>query len=83
MVRVTKEEKEEIVLETEEQKNRAQLIGELASFLSKSEGYMVSVTILKDGKLNHHLIRQSFPDIDILKSINEVEKIAVEYLKTI
>ena len=56
---------------------------ELVTFLKNADGYLATVTILSNGKLNHHLITKNFPDLDILKSIAAVEKMSVERLKAL
>ena len=56
---------------------------ELVTFLKNADGYLATVTILSNGKLNRHLITKNFPDLDILKSIAAVEKMSVERLKAL
>ena len=56
---------------------------ELITFMKKANGYLVTITTLSNGKLNHHLLTKSFPEIDVLKSIGAVEKMAIERLKNL
>ena len=56
---------------------------ELITFLQQADGYLTTVTVLSNGKLNHHLITKNFPDLDILKSLAAVEKMSVERLKAL
>jgi hypothetical protein len=58
-------------------------LDELVSFMRKSTGYMVTITVLNNGTLTHNLITENFPEIDILKSLDKVEKLAVERLKNL
>lgn len=62
---------------------RKEQLDELFSLMNNAAGYLVTVTTLSNGKLNHHLVTQSFPEIDILKSIGAAEKLAVERLRAL
>ena len=56
---------------------------ELVSFLCNADGYLATITVLSNGKLNHHLLTKNFLDLDILKSLAAVEKMSVERLKAL
>ena len=56
---------------------------ELIAFLKNGDGYSAAITILSNGKLNHHLLTKNFPDLDLLKSASAVEKMIVERLKNL
>jgi hypothetical protein len=63
--------------------DEADKLDELVAFMRKSTGYMVTITVLNNGSLTHNLITEKFPDLDILKSLVNVEKLAVERLKNL
>lgn len=56
-------------------------LDELFTYLKTGSGYLITVTTISNGRLNHHLVTQDFPEIDILKSLAATEKLAVERLK--
>ena len=56
---------------------------ELVSYLRNGDGYFATVTVLKNGQLNHHILTKSFPDLDILKSIQAVKNMSVERLSSL
>ena len=56
---------------------------ELISFLKNGSGYLVTVTTVNNGRLNHHLLSNNFAEIDVLKSLAATEKLAVERLKNL
>lgn len=65
-----------------EQQKQAQL-DELFTLLKGGSGYLATVTVLSNGKLTHHMLTNNFPEIDVLKSIGAVERMAVERLKAL
>jgi hypothetical protein len=69
-----------VVPEVHKQKDK---LDDLFALMRESTGYMVNITILRNGRLNHHVLLSDFPDMDMLKSIKEYEKLAVERLKNI
>jgi hypothetical protein len=58
-------------------------LDELIAFLRNGDGYLATVTVLSNQKLSHHLLTKNFLDLDILKSLNAVKKMAVERLENI
>jgi hypothetical protein len=78
---VVKEEVvDNIAPEVKKQKDR---LDDLFMLMRESTGYMVNFSILRNNKLNHYAIVSDFPELDILRSIKEYEKLAVERLKNI
>ena len=58
-------------------------LDELFEYLNSGPRYLITVHTLNNGKLNHHILTNNFPDVDILKSIGSAEKLAVERLKNL
>jgi hypothetical protein len=58
-------------------------LDELIAFLRNGDGYLATVTVLSNGKLSHHMLTKNFPELDLLKSLNAVKKMAVERLENI
>ena len=58
-------------------------LDELVKLLKNGDGYFSTITVLSNQRLSHHLITKNFPDLDILKSIAAIEKMAVERLKAL
>lgn len=58
-------------------------VEELFNFLKNGSGYLVTLTTISNGKLNHHLLTQDFPEVDMLKSLAAAEKLVVEKLKNL
>ena len=56
-------------------------LDDVIKLLKEGNGYMVAVTVLVNGNLKHNLITKAFPEIDVIKSIAAIEKLAVERLK--
>ena len=77
------EEIKRVKPETEKEEKVDPSLDELISYLKNGDGYLATVTVLSNGKLSHHMITKTFPDLDILKSLAAVEKMAVERLKAL
>ena len=45
------------------------------------EGYMIGITTIDKGRLNHHLLTHKFPLVDLLRSCGEVKKLAIKRLE--
>ena len=45
-----------------------------------AEGYFITITTLKDGRLSHYQRREKFHREDILPSLSELEKLVVREL---
>jgi len=56
-------------------------LDELKEVVSTAEGYMVGVTILKEGELSHHFFSDKFLFSDMLKSHNKVKELVVRTLE--
>jgi len=48
----------------------------LVEELKDSTGYLVTVTLLKDGILTHHFLTSNFPTGDIKTSMEEINKLS-------
>ena len=62
---------------------KVERLEELFNYLKNSQGFLITVTTISGGKLNHRLLTEEFPELDILKSISQAEKLAVERLKSL
>lgn len=49
--------------------------------LETSDGFMIALTTLHDGKLQHYLLTDKFPNLDILPSLHKSRELAVERLE--
>ena len=56
-------------------------LNELMDLLTSGNGYLVTVTIAASDKLNHYLITNNFPEVDVLKSLKAVKELAIERLE--
>jgi len=56
-------------------------IMEITDKLKDADGYMVTVTVLAKGQLTHSLTTNSFPRVDMLKSIKAVKELVVKDLE--
>ena len=56
-------------------------LDELKEIVATSDGYMVGVTILKEGELSHNFFSDKFPFVDMLKSHNKVKDLIVNTLE--
>jgi len=56
-------------------------LDELKEVVGTAEGYMVGVTILKEGELSHHFFSDKFPFVDMLKSHNKVKNLIINTLE--
>jgi hypothetical protein len=56
-------------------------ITSLTKALEESEGYALGITLFNKGILEHYLLTQSFPIVDLLKSIAKTKDLAVEELE--
>lgn len=56
-------------------------IDELSEMLRNSEGYMLGITTLKDGRLNHYFLTEKFHPLDMLKSLARVKLQVIESLE--
>jgi len=56
-------------------------LDELKEAVGGAEGYMVGVTLLKDGELSHHFFSDKFPFMDMLKSHNKVKDLIIRTLE--
>jgi len=60
---------------------RMDKIDEMVEMLRNSEGYLLGITTLKEGKLTHYLVTEKFHPLDILKSLVKIKEQAVESLE--
>ena len=52
--------------------------------LATTEGYMLSVSLLdKNGKIDHHIINDNFPFIDMLPSHGEIKNLIISNLENL
>ena len=56
-------------------------IEELRSAVMKAEGYLVSVTIIEQGVLQHFLLTEKFPFVDMLRSHAQVKDLIIAKLE--
>jgi len=77
------EEIKRVKPDTEKEEKFDPSLDELISYLKNGDRYLATVTVLSNGKLSHHMITKTFPDLDILKSLAAVEKMVVERLKAL
>lgn len=54
---------------------------QLQELLKDSPHYMIGITIIKEGQLEHHLITSDFPLADMLKSHAKIKDLIVEQLE--
>jgi hypothetical protein len=54
---------------------------ELKKVMEESKGYLVSLTLLNDGKLEHHLLSKDFPYLDMLKSHRKQKDLIIKQLE--
>jgi hypothetical protein len=72
-----------VAVEYPKEEKKKDNLDEIVAFLRSGNGYLLAMTVLKNGKLTHHLLTENFPNLDILKSIYAAEQEAVERLKKI
>jgi hypothetical protein len=68
-------------LKGENMKKDVNLINDMVKDLENVEGYMIGVTTIKEGKLNHSFITKKFPTVDLLKSWSKVKKLIIDNLE--
>lgn len=68
---------EENIFQEEEEMN----LDELVEKVKTAEGYMVSVSLKTGDKIEHALITENFPKIDMLPAHNRLKELIVENLE--
>ena len=58
-------------------------LDELFDYLKKGQSYLVGVTTLSNGKLNHNILVNNFPEVDMLKSIKAHRDLVVNKLENL
>jgi len=57
-------------------------IGELQEVVKTAKGYMLGITILtKEETLNHYLVSDNFPFLDMLKSLGRIKELVIKQLE--
>ena len=56
-------------------------VDDLKKAMEESEGYMVGVTLLNKGKLEHFFFTNNFPYLDFLRSLKHIKDLAVQQLE--
>jgi hypothetical protein len=54
---------------------------DLIESATDADGYMLGVTLLKEGTLNHYLFNKTFPFTDMLKSHSKIKDLIVRQLE--
>lgn len=56
-------------------------VADLPRRLKESTGYMLGVTLLENGILNHHFFTNNFPTLDIKESMKHINKLSTDVSK--